>query len=332
MSNTGGIKYSLGKNDIYYVLTTYIFVFLFFYYSIIIISHLFYYKLQWSQYIIRNNASQKNDIDNSILLFFQKITNNSLLLSYEKDGNYVGLTKESYIIIILMYTIALLILIGNLIKIFISSIIVQVIQINPNNNPYKNPNVITKNNISPYPDILSYYMGIACISLSFLVPFIIIYMLNYLNLDNYDIKKSTWIPYAILLLLLFPFIYIISQPYSPFSMVYKYIENKDKPWIDETEKKLRNQYFLLSILLFIIIFFCSYHIIYFSKYPLHMIYYGIFIYIILFILIPSICIFFSYQILTEGKDNGERKIDKINNVESFYELLIKYNYPCFSKE
>jgi hypothetical protein len=270
------------------------------------------------------------------MLFFQKMSTGSPLLSYRTDNGYVGFTTESYILIVIFYTIALLIIIRHLIEIFMTGILIQVIQLNKNNNPYKNPKMIVKNNQSPLFDIASYYLGLGMITFAFIVPFGIIYILNFLNLDSYDIKKSTWIPYVILLLLLFPFFYILSQPYSPFKMIDKYIEHKDKPWVESIIWKTKMQYGFLSILLFILLSFCSMRFLYISnihsKNTLWI--YGIFIFFILFLFIPLLCIFFSYQLLLDVEDGKLPDVKEMgkNKIGSFYELLVKYNYPCFPKE
>jgi hypothetical protein len=79
------------------------------------------------------------------MIFFQKMSTGSPLLSYTTDNGYVGFTTESYILIVIFYTVALLIIIRHLIEIFMTGILIQVIQLNKNNNPYKNPKMIVKN-------------------------------------------------------------------------------------------------------------------------------------------------------------------------------------------
>ena len=292
-------------------------------------SNIFYYKIRWSRYTL------DGVVDDSIILFFKKVTMNSPLglLSYTQDSEYVGFTISSYIIIVVFYTAALLIMIYHLIEIFVTSMIIQVIQLNKNNNPYKNPNVLTKNNKSPYVDIITYHIGLGMMMFAFLVPFGILYILNFLQLDTYDIKKSSWVPYAILLLLLFPFFYVVSQPYSPFRMVDRYIEDKDKPWVKSIETKMKMQFSLVAILLFIVISFCALHLIYFSRFTKTQLYIILIFIFILFIFIPLLCIYFSYQILLEVDDGKLMDVNDMGKkrVNSLYELLVKYNYPCFLK-
>ena len=74
-------------------------------------------------------------------------------------------------------------------------------------------------------------------------------------------------------------------------------------------------------------------------------FYGLFI-LVLFILIPAFIIFFSYSLIFTNADinifnqNNGGSIESAENivqnimtrgVSSLYDLLVKYNYPCFIK-
>jgi len=198
---------------------------------------------------------------------------------------------------------------------------------------------------SSYISTIANYTGVMSISFIFLVPFCIPYLVKFLKYDNYDIKKNIWLPYGILCLIFFPILMVLMSKASfykkleIFSSLNKFVESKDYSFIKFISNNFSFRFFSYLIYIFIIIVYCIYKFVYADfKYSFKK---KIVVYIliasILFVFLPAVILYFCIAIIFANnyKSNLDRKdivsgINK-NGVSSLYELLVKYNYPCFFK-
>jgi len=349
MQNTGNINYSLNKNQVYKILTGSIIYLIPYYYILTVISLIYIFSIKYKKYFFadRDVLYQK---ESDTMHFFKSITYGSpfeiLKLSEdnkEKD-KYVGLSNKSYLFIIISYIITYLIILEGLMRNVIYSIYITIIQTNPNNNPYNNVNCITKISDNPYLSYTSNYSAIISLSLVFLVPFIIPFLIKFLKFDNYDIKHTLWFRYVLLILLFFPLFMIIVSKASfykklqIFPNMNKFIEQKDYDFVKSISENFNFNIFNVIFFLFVVFVFCFYTAVYADfKYDFKkkiIIY--IIIFVILFIFIPFFIILFSLSnsFVNNYKNNfsGDIISDiQKNGVSDLYEMLVKYNYPCFYK-
>jgi hypothetical protein len=349
MANTGNINYSLNKNQVYKILTGSIIYLIPHYYILTIISLVYIFSIKYKKYFFanRNELHQK---ETNTMHFFKSITYGSPfgILNLSEDNKekdkYVGLSNNSYLIIIISYIITYLVILEGLMRNVIYSIYVSIIQTNPNNNPYKNVNCITKISDNPHKSYMTNYSAIISLSLIFLVPFIIPFLIKFLKFDNYDIKHILWFRYVILILILFPIFMIIVSKASfykklqIFPDINKFIEQKDYDFVKNISKNFNFKIFNIIAFLFVVFVFCFYTIVYADfRYDIKkkiIVYVTIFI--ILFIFIPFFIALFSLSnsFINDYKNNfsGDIITDIQNNgVSDLYEMLVKYNYPCFYK-
>ena len=346
----GNINYSLNKNNFYEILVGGIIYFIPYYYALIIISVLYIAYIKYKKYIF-SDRNKEYQVEEESIYFFKTITFSSpfnilsLSENYKDKDKYVGLSEFSYLYIVIAYTITFMIILEGLIRNFLYSIYVNIIQVNTNNNPYNNVNCVQKIADSSYLSTVANYTGVMSISFIFLVPFCIPYLVRFLKYDNYDIKKSIWLPYGILFLVFFPIIMVVISKASfykrleIFSSLNKFVESKDYNFIKFISDNFSFRYFSYVLYIFIIVSYCIYKFIFADfKYTFKKkIVVYILIALILFVFLPIIILFFSFANIFANnyKDNLNRKdivngINK-NGVSSLYELLVKYNYPCFFK-
>jgi hypothetical protein len=353
MSNTGNINYSLNKNDFHKIIISRIFLFLPFYYILTIISLLLIYNIKYKQYIFPERLPEYQ-LDRNPITFFKSIALSSPLnilkivrdfkkIKGSEKEKYVGLEQYSYIIIIISYLIVYIILLEGLVRNLLCSIYVNIIQINPNNNPHNNLDCITKSNLNAGALTMRNYMSITSLSLIFVIPFITPYIIDLLGFDNFDIKKSPWISYLIFFLIFFPLIFMFITKISFFKKLQifpemeKFVENSDTKFIDFVKSTFNVKFYTVLIFIFIILMYAYNSLMYIDyKYDSTMkIIMYVIIAILIFLFIPLFLIFLSLSVLvtTNYKNPVKDYIDDIqkNGVSSLYELLVKYNYPCFLK-
>ncbi len=267
----------------------------------------------------------------------------------KSTGTFIGFTQKSYIFLIITNLIGVFILLEALVKNLMSSIIVNFVQENKQNNPYNNSNCIIKIDESPDSYIKGNYRKLMGLSYLFLIPCLIPFVLKFLNLDLYDIKKTKWIKYYIFISLIIPTIILIiyrltgHKSITIFSTIDKFIQDKDINYINFMKQMFNLKFFIILIFLFIFIMFMCLYWIYgsvnknvsgYTKY----FYYFIIIFTMYF-LIPSILSSNAISTLYNVyKDNNidKNEIDAIRSIEkdgaqSLYDLIVKYNYPCFKK-
>lgn len=314
-----------------------------------------------------NEKKERKAVNNGLYNYFYEFTLGSPfnIINFDKDGmletlteqeikegkfasTFIGFSQNTNIFLIIVNLIGIFIIIEALLKNLMSSIIVNFVQANPNNNPYNNPNCVTKvpEPVSTY--INSNYSKLMVLSFLFLIPFSTTFILRHvLKIDLYDIKKTQWIKIYIFISLILPTLIIIFyrltgyKSITLFSTIYKYIDTKDYDYIGFMKQMFSLKYFIMYVFLFVIFIFLCLHWIYgaMNKYITGWKKYALYIFIIVFIyfIIPSILasnaistIYNVYKV--NNIDNNEtevvQNIEK-NGCQSLYDLIVKYNYPCF---
>ena len=264
--------------------------------------------------------------------------------------NYVGLSSHSYYLIVASYIIALIIILEGLLRNFIFSIYVNMVQINSNNNPYNNTSCIQK--ISDNPIILSTanYTGILSLSYIFLIPFILPFLISFLKFDNYDIKHNAWFKYIVLFFIFYPIIFIflskavLYKKLEIFPALNKFLTQKDYPFTTFLKNNFAFKVSTILVFLFIILVYSYYKFVYANLNCISLkskIITYVLIFLLIFVFLPIFLIFFCFSFLFLNKEKVDPNISTINSIQneinnnqsinSLYELLVKYNYPCFMK-
>lgn len=342
------INYSLNKNDFYKIISGCLLIFVPHYFIVVILSIVYLYTIRYKKYFFSDRKPEFQK-DEDIMHFFKSITYESpfnILTTSENEKNddkYVGLSVKSYCLIIISYLIALILILEGLIRNLIYSMYVNIVQVNNNNNPYKNNNCITKITNSPHVSVSANYSAITLMSISFLFPFLIPYIIKFIKFDNYDIKHGKWMNYVIIFLIFYPFLIMVLSKASfynkleIFSNLKKFINVSDNNFVKSIKEKFDFDINTVIIFLFIIFIFCFYTLIY-SDFRCDMkkksIIYAI-IFIIIFLFIPFFILFFALSFVLNNKNiNDTSEEDIVNNIQKngvsgLYDLLVKYNYPCF---
>ena len=348
MQGTGNINYSFNKNDFIKIMGGTLTAFFPFYFFVVIISVIYLYTIRYQRYFFpeRDKGYQT---DEKIIHFFKSLSIGSPfnileLKEYDNhDEKFIGLTYISYLKLITAYIITLIIIIEGLVRNLIYSVYSNFIQINSNNNPYNNPNCISKINENPNITVSANYTAISYLSFAFLIPFLIPFLISFMKFDNYDIKHNSWFKYLILFLIFYPFIILIltrasfKKKLDIFPALKKFLNTSDYNFVDNISKDFSLKTFSYIIFIFIIFIFCFYTMIYSEfRYELknRMIIYLIIIFILL-IFIPIFIIFFVLSFVLNNKNIQEgheyeiiKNIQK-NGINGVYDILVKYNYPCF---
>jgi hypothetical protein len=364
-SGNGNINYSLNKNDLYVILTGSIGFLLFYYYAVLIISFIYLSTLKITQYKYIDNLGRETELP-KVINFFDSLTVNSPfnILSKktfqlnidENSFNYMGLSTHSYLLIISVFVASFLVILNGLLRNYIYSVLGNIIQVNPNNNPYDNPACIKKTDENPNLKVLANYTSIATLSVFFFLPFLVSYVSNIFGFDNYDIKKSYWFNYVVLIIIISPFLLIfglgtaISEKLNIFPNLLRLIDEKDYPYVNYITSSFDLKFSTFSVFLFVLFVF-AYLVYMYIDFQIQGFKYKALVYFLLFLLlfvfIPIFLLFFCYLNIfssirpasdinnppTNAEEAGKNEIDSINKdgVSSLYQLLVKYNYPCFLK-
>jgi hypothetical protein len=343
---TGNINYSFDISNIYNTIKSHK-SFLFNYYLSIFISLIYLYTIRVKKYIYKNDNYEDYNIESyfkTITLGFPNdIMKAEPIKSKNNDdkGSYYGLTKKSYIVIIVLYVISILIIISEYSKNSLFNILATFIQLVENNNPYNNPNMVSKSKKNHNIEYATNNSKIFGLLLIFFVPFLIPYFLKLFGYDNYDIKKNMFAGISVCILLLFPFIFvlfskvILGKHLDLLDGVNKYVETKDIPYINKIRDLYKNNSLLIYALIFIILVYVYYLI-------LHLDIDGNgwkkcgFIFFILLFFIPFILIYNNLQIIFSNFSNEKFNFNNIqkylkNGCNNLLGLIIKYNYSCIKK-
>jgi hypothetical protein len=358
-SSTGNIDFSFNKKKLINIFTGCLFSFIPFYYILIFISTFYLVSIKYKKYYFADR-NVKDRLDVKTFRYIDTITSSSPFNFLSKDisnettknGNmrssdkYIGLSPDSYIKIILAFVFTFTLILDGLIRNLIFSIYVCIIQSNPLNNPYNNPANVTKLKDNIILSIVKNYFGVIAISLIFLLPIFVPYFVRFMKFDNYDLKKNKWFPYIILFLIFSPFIVSILCKASLykrlriFPSLNKYLERKEQNFVNSIENNYVVRVTDIMFYIFIILSYCFYYYVYISsKKESNGEKTGIMFYLILFIaliFIPLVIFFFILNLLFVNNHSKVVSNNIVNNInrygaKSLYELLVKYNYPCFRK-
>ena len=342
--NKGDKQYSINKSDIYKIISENGVLFLFYYLIFLVFSLLYIINIRYQKYIF--HSKKGSTVEESVVTFFKSITLNSPLniMSFVQKDDYMGLSSTSYFILFTCYAVAFLIILEGYIRTFLFSVVSSVVMLNKDNNPYKNSSMLTKVNESIAKIVSENYSKIFSLTFVFFLPFAIPYLLKFLKMDNYDIKKYSWLSYLIFFLVISPIVFILlsratlSSKLRVFDGSFKFVEPIDVPFLEHIESVFDSRYTLLCFFLFIVFVFCYSHIVYIMMQPTRskQFLYGFSVFAILFLFIPFLLIIFTLSVLfssLQRKESSQNMYDQIKEqgVSTIYELLIKYNYPCFPK-
>lgn len=353
--SSGNIDYSFNKKKYYEIINSNSSTFVSYYWITVIICFWYISGLNIVKYKTKN-IEGKLMTDIKYKSYFESLCFESPFniismgddlktTAFESSNDFIGLSQKSYLVLVCSYVLGFMILVEYLVKNLMASIIVNYVQENKKNNPYQNPNCITKIDESPSYYINKNYSMISTLSFYFLLPYFIPVILKFMNLDKYDIKKSPWLKYIIFIGLLSPVIMvIITRIVSIFNVdifdtINTFIDKKDYGYIDFMKRMFNLKFIILFTFLYIILCFLLLHWLYGSYNMLisessKKWVYG-FIFIFIFFIIPSILKSNALSALY----NVYKKIDIEDNLEqienegvfSLYQLIVKYNYPCFKK-
>jgi hypothetical protein len=261
------------------------------------------------------------------------------IIDYEiYNKEYIGFTTNSYFFIIFFYAISLLVILYNFANNYLFNIITSSIQSNKNNNPYKNPNMVTKSNIDNSIEVIKNNSKIFGYLIVFFVPFLIPYFLKIFKLDNYDVKTNMIVKSIIFILLFFPFIFVINllffKKVNILNKINTFLETKDYEYNKKIEKQNIITSYPIYYFILIILIFSFYYIMKLSINNNNLI--NIIIAILLLFVIPYIIY---KNILCTQLANFNTKVFNSSNITKYLSggikdmlsLIIKYNYPCIKK-
>jgi hypothetical protein len=353
---TGNINYSFDISNINNTIKSQK-TLLFNYYLSIFISLIYLYTIRVQKYIYndKNKDGNKttiveNDIENyfkTITLGFPDYIMNAKSMSHiengktEADKNLYGLTKKSYIFIIALYVASVLIVISEYCKNSLFSILTTLIQSNENNNPYNNPNMVSKIKNDNNTEFIANNSKLFGLLLVFFVPFLIPYFIKLFGFDNYDVKTNLFAKYSVCILLLFPFIFIVLSKFGLgkhldlLDGIDKYIEQKDVEYINKIKESYKINSYIKYTFIFIILVYVYYLILHLNIDESSWKKTGFIIFVLL-ILIPIILVYNNLEVVfstfTQTNFNSKHVQKYLKNgCSNLLGLIIKYNYPCIRK-
>jgi hypothetical protein len=346
---TGNINYSFDISNVYKTVKSYK-SFLFNYYLSIFISLIYLYTIRVKRYIYKNDNYKDYNIESyfkTITLCFPYDIMKAEPMKSNLDDNtkgeqvFYGLTKKSYITIISLYVVSVLIIISEYSKNSLFYILTTLIQLVKNNNPYNNPNMVSKSkndNNAEYALNNSKIFGLLIV---FFVPFLIPYFLKLFGFDNYDVKKNMFAGISVCILLLFPFIFIVlskgtlGKHLDLLNGIDKYVETKDISYINKLIDLYKFKSLIKYAFIFIILVYVYYLILHFAIDGSTWKKKGFILFILLFF-IPFILIYDNLEIAFSNFSNenfNSKNIQKYlkNGCNNLLGLIIKYNYSCVEK-
>jgi hypothetical protein len=310
--------------------------FFIYYYLSLFISLIFLYTIRVQKY---KNDEGREDIKIKNYLQTLKMCSPYQIIDYQiYDKEYIGFTANSYFFIIFFYAISLLVIIYNFANNYLFNIITSSIQSNKNNNPYKNPNMVTKSNTDNSTEVIKNNSKIFGYLLIFFVPFLIPHFLKLFKLDNYDVKTNIIVKSIIFILLFFPFIFVINLLFFKNINIIKkintFLETKDYEYNKKIEKQNIITSFPIYYFILIIFIFSFYYIMKLSINNNNLI--NIIIAILLLFVIPYII--YKNVLCTQLANFNTKLFDSSNitkylsgGIKDMLSLIIKYNYPCIKK-
>jgi len=344
--NIGDISYSLNIDSFQNIFLYSNLKFIFYTLLITLVSFYYLYSLRIQEF------KSGKFLDSHLEKYFSCISNEvwkgfqPIQLQFFDNHKAIGLTLISYIILILLLSVAYLYILKGLIQNNMYDIIFNNIQLNPNVNPYSNPNVITKINESVSANVHKQYSYFLLLSVLLLLPILIEKYIHFMDFTKFDIQKNKLLKISIFLLIFLPPLFIIfrsfinSTEYNILLKGNKFLQTKDYPYIQKMNEDFQKEFYTLYFPIFILlIFFSLFSILTYHIHHNKFIFY--FSFFILFLLIPILSSFLStYFVFRDYNDSvicelkGYSKNVEIsirNGIHNLYQAIVKYNYPCFQK-
>ncbi len=336
--NDGNKKFSLDKAEYSWMMITNALLFL--------IGYYFFLGIFASFLVVLRATDLNNEyLTQNVLLrpIFQFLRGCNFFKANFSDVSIELFFKSTLIFI---YTILFVLLLKDITKTHIYQNLYSTIQFNPNNNPTKNPNMLSKISDNPRNDMYTYLFKI-CSALIFLLayPFLVLYAIR-----CYDVQNNILTQVALVSILFVPIIYYTTTHLVAMKKIYKtddilnygkkYVEEKDYPYIDMIREKF-NYHFdkVLWIPLFILLITLLYFFMYYEydiSNPQMLTYV-----MILLVGIPLFLATFNYNVLftcyTPDNECGIFRDGQIKyevyheGIKSYYDALVKYNYLCFPR-
>lgn len=330
--NTDSLKSSIIYSNLQFII----------YYFIILIIY-FYFSSTIGVQTVQIGKTKYFSVENKFRDICHSLFNNFNILNTEYFDNRtsIGLSLNSYIILFSIFIFGFILILKSMISTNVFKMIISAVQLNNNVNPYNNPNTITKIDNSPLIESSKSYSYLVGLSLFMLLPLLIHYSIQKMNITQRDIQKNFYIKLSIFLALFFGVIHIILHSIitpklmNPLMDAEKYFINKDKDYIHNINKKINITFFtFIAPLLFILLMFALISITYKRNNNNNIIYLS---YLILFVIIPIFLIAYSQSIVYDDYNNSSKcssyssniEIAVKNGIHNFYQAIVKYNYPCF---
>lgn len=289
----------------------------------------------------------------------------------KKHNVFLGLSNMSYLYMAIAFTIPVFLIIDGYLNTFIFSLFSSTVQINsdyviPPNNPYENPRCIQKvslqdptlfsaaggynlyNPYNPYASGAYYFTRLGLMSYVFLIPFFTIIFFIIFKVDNYDLKKNKFVGFILLFLMFYPLIFTIitrasfPNKFNLFDELQKFVISHDYPYIEFMKNTYSNKMLYVFMYLSIIFIFVYYYFCHFMILPnTPKAKFILTLFLLLFSLIPVTLMLTPLSVVFSPKDyipSDSKTIDNINNhigenksVSNLFQLLVKYNFPCFAR-
>lgn len=320
----------------------------FFMYYLLITFIVFYFlfsmKIQTykvKDYIDRMVENRFKDFSHSLFNHFQPIQ-----LEYYQNHQSVGFSFGSYLFITIVILIGYLLLLKKMIGTNIYQMFFGGIQINKNVNPYKNPRTVSKIDKSPIKESYLLYSKYVTTALLFLIPMAVHSIIQMMDVTQRDVEKNTFIRLFTFATIILGSLSIIIQSImnrKNLDVLLKgkqYVEEKDEKMIEEMNKELNIEYYTFYMPIFILLFIFSIFGILYQEIHQNS-YLTYFSYFIIFIFVPISSIFLANTILYKDYQNPKlcKKGGYTNDIEdavkrgvqNFYQVVVKYNFPCFYK-
>ncbi len=325
-----------------------------FYFSTITITFIILYFLNNFRLKKKSDGSANTFLNYIIPINLEDFPLNFFFFPCSKsifNEGYVGMSNYSYLILVLIYGLILYILIKKyLVPNFLYSFIFGLVQSNPNTNPLNNPLVITKVKSDPMKEADSYNFRLILFTLFIiLIPTLII---NYYSknksrasslIDNTSVYIAQFSIFVPLLIVLFTTWFNYKNNKSKlniFANTSKYLNPFDDEYAQFILKQIDTypNNFYLPLIFFVIIsalftFMISTYL--FKNHD----YINNLLLVLFLLIIPFLFYCSAANALTSNftkKNTFCSSLSDIqtkvrNGVTNLYQLIIKYNIPCFFK-
>jgi hypothetical protein len=341
--NIGNKPFSINFKDVEFHLVSSSIQFYIYYIILVVISSYFIFTLRFQ--VFESKGYKNWDVKDNIFNLLHSLYKNFHLFSVKyidvDSSKYIGLTPLSYIIFASLYGLAFIILMKNLLSTLIYQSLFGLVQINPNVNPYSNPNTVSKIPDSPFKDANIQYSKTISSAILLLLPISIFYIVKYMKWSQLEIQRNNALLYIIFGLVLLPPLSIIinSSLQQNIKQGEKYVEERDKNYVDELSNQFQKTFFGFYAPYFLLLYIFA--MFYLMKMNLQNWKLTALSFFILFIFLPVFGIFMATQVLyrdvkdsslcdKSGYDKDIKKALK-TGIHNIQQAIIKYNFPCFYK-